>query len=131
MSTTITKKELIERVAKSTGQKRQDVKLTVQKFLEQVIIELGKGHRLEFRDFGVFEIKTRAARVAQNPKTMQRVNVPERRTVRFKTGRMLRRGLDDLEALLQDIATAIDTDEDDRPRRSRVSVSSNGRARHR
>jgi len=42
----------------------------VQKFLDEVIKELGKGNRLEFRDFGVFETKIRKARRAQNPKTL-------------------------------------------------------------
>ena len=59
----------------------------------QVIDELGRGNRLEFRDFGVFEIKERAPRVAQNPKTLERVQVPARRTVKFKVGRLMRETL--------------------------------------
>ena len=46
--------------------------------------------RLEFRDFGVFEIRERAARRAQNPKTLEQVDVPARRTVKFKTGRLMK-----------------------------------------
>ena len=61
-SSTTTKKELIERIAAETNQSRADVKKTVQAFLDQVIGELGRGNRLEFRDFGVFEIRERAAR---------------------------------------------------------------------
>ena len=57
---------------------------------DEVIAELGRGNRLEFRDFGVFESKQRAARVAQNPKTMERVPVPSKRTVKFKVGRMMK-----------------------------------------
>ena len=53
---TTTKKDLIDRIADTTQQKRSDVKRTVQAFLDQVIDELGQGNRLEFRDFGVFEI---------------------------------------------------------------------------
>ena len=56
---TVTKKDLIDRIADLTGQRRSDVKETVQQFLDEVIIELGKGNRLEFRDFGVFEIRKR------------------------------------------------------------------------
>ena len=55
-----------------------------------MIEELGKGNRLEFRDFGVFEIRERAARRAQNPKTLEQVDVPARRTVKFKTGRLMK-----------------------------------------
>ena len=93
MSTT-TKKELIERIADQTQQKRATVKKTVQAFLDNVIEELSKGNRLEFRDFGVFEIKERAARVAQNPKTLERVPVPAKRTVKFKVGRRMREAMD-------------------------------------
>jgi nucleoid DNA-binding protein len=48
---------------------------------------------LEFRDFGVFETRTRASRVAQNPKTLERVEVPSKRTVKFKMGRLMRENL--------------------------------------
>jgi nucleoid DNA-binding protein len=48
---------------------------------------------LEFRDFGVFETRTRAARVAQNPKTLERVEVPAKRTVKFKMGRLMKENL--------------------------------------
>jgi len=91
---TITKKELIDRIAESAGCKRVDVKRVVQTFLDQMISELGRGNRLEFRDFGVFEIKERAPRVAQNPKTLERVDVPAKRTVKFKVGRLLKDQLD-------------------------------------
>ena len=95
---TVTKKELVDRIADRTGTKRVIVKKIVQSFLDEMIEELGHGNRLEFRDFGVFETKERAARTAQNPKTLQRVEVPPKRTVKFKVGRMmkiqLQKGLD-------------------------------------
>ena len=95
---TVTKKELVDRIADRTGTKRVIVKKIVQSFLDDMIEELGHGNRLEFRDFGVFETKERAARTAQNPKTLQRVQVPPKRTVKFKVGRMmkiqLQKGLD-------------------------------------
>jgi integration host factor subunit beta len=90
---TITKKELIDRIADKTQAKRVVVKRIVQSFLDEVIEELAKDNRLEFRDFGVFETKNRAARVAQNPKTLERVQVPAKRTVKFKTGRLMKQKL--------------------------------------
>jgi integration host factor subunit beta len=93
MSTT-TKKDLIDRIADETNQKRAAVKQTVQCFLDSVIRELSEGNRLEFRDFGVFEIRERAPRIAQNPKTLQRVPVPARKTVKFKVGRLMKAALD-------------------------------------
>ena len=90
---TITKKELIDRIAERTNSKRVLVKRVVQMFLDEIIDELGNGNRLEFRDFGVFEAKVRAARTAQNPKTLERVKVPCKRTVRFKVGRLMKERL--------------------------------------
>jgi len=87
---TITKKELVDRIADKTNCKRALVKDIVQSLFDEIIEDLGRGNRLEFRDFGVFETKERAARVAQNPKTLQRVNVPAKRTVKFKVGRLMK-----------------------------------------
>ncbi len=94
---TITKKDLIDRIADRTGSKRVVVKRIIQSFLDDIINELSKGNRLEFRDFGVFECRIRAARTAQNPKTLERVEVPEKRTVKFKVGRVMkmRLGMED------------------------------------
>ena len=91
---TITKKELIDRIAEATDQKRVDVKKTVQQFLDEVILELGKGNRLEFRDFGVFELRERKARTAQNPKTLEPVQVPPKRVVKFKVGRRMQQSIE-------------------------------------
>lgn len=90
---TVTKKELVDRIADKTDEKRVVVRKIVQSFLDEVIEELGRGNRLEFRDFGVFETKYRAARQAQNPKTLQPVHVPAKRTVKFKVGRLMKQKL--------------------------------------
>lgn len=90
---TITKKELIDRIAERTQAKRVTVKSIIQAFLDEITKELCEDNRLEFRDFGVFETRTRAARVAQNPKTLERVEVPAKRTVKFKMGRLMRENL--------------------------------------
>ena len=93
---TITKKELIDRIAESSNSRRVLVKKVVQQFLDEIVNELGRGNRLEFRDFGVFETKLRKARKAQNPKTLEPVEVPEKRTVKFKVGRLMKQRLSDL-----------------------------------
>lgn len=90
---TVTKKELVDQIAERTQAKRVLVKRIIQAFLDEIIAELCKNNRLEFRDFGVFETKTRAARIAQNPKTLERVKVPAKRTVKFKMGRLMRENL--------------------------------------
>ncbi|MGJ8636830.1 MAG: HU family DNA-binding protein [Phycisphaerales bacterium] len=91
---TITKKALVDQIAQRTGHKRVVAKQIIQEFLDQVIDEIAEGNRLEFRDFGVFEVKHRAPRMAQNPKTLERVPVPAKRTVKFKAGRRMRECLE-------------------------------------
>jgi integration host factor subunit beta len=87
---TITKKELVNRIADRTGQTKVVVKDILQRFLDEILRELAQGNRLEFREFGVFEVRERAARVAQNPRTLEKVKVPSKRVVKFKVGRMMR-----------------------------------------
>ena len=94
---TITKKDLVDRIAERSGNKRVVVKKIVQQFLDEIVDELGEGNRLEFRDFGVFEVRARAPRQAQNPKTMEKVHVPGKRTVKFKIGRLMKERLFDAE----------------------------------
>ena len=90
---TITKKELIDRISELTNTRRVQVKRVVQQFLDEIVNELGKSNRLEFRDFGVFETKLRKGRKAQNPKTLEPVLVPPKRTVKFKVGRLMKQRL--------------------------------------
>ena len=87
---TITKKELVNRIAEHTKQTKVVVKDIIQRFLDEIIDELSVGNRLEFREFGVFEVKERAARLAQNPRTLEKVQVPAKKVVKFKVGRLMR-----------------------------------------
>ena len=87
---TVTKKELVARIAERTKQTKVVAKEIIQMFLDEIIEELARGNRLEFREFGVFEIKTRAARKAQNPRTLEKVDVPAKRVVKFKVGRLMK-----------------------------------------
>jgi integration host factor subunit beta len=87
---TITKKELVNRIADQMDQPKVVVKEILQRFLDEIIEELATGNRCEFREFGVFEVRERAARVAQNPRTLEKVSVPAKRVVKFKVGRLMR-----------------------------------------
>ena len=87
---TVTKKELINRIAENTGNQQIMVKKVVQRFLDEVIAELSRGNRLELRNFGIFETRERAARMGQNPRTLQRIRVPPKRTVKFKMGQLMK-----------------------------------------
>jgi nucleoid DNA-binding protein len=89
MSTT-TKREIAERVAQQTGLPQVTVKQIIQILFDEVIGELAGGNRLEFRDFGVFEVVTRKPRTGRNPRTGQKVAVPPKRVVTFKMGKVMR-----------------------------------------
>jgi integration host factor subunit beta len=88
---TITKRELVQRIAEKTGVQQIAAKEVIQSFLDEIITELSKGNRLEFRDFGVFEPKNKAHRVARNPRTGDKVEVPQKTTVKFKVGRLMKK----------------------------------------
>lgn len=88
---TVTKKELVHRIADQTGTTKVVAKEVIQSFLNAIIDELAEGNRLEFREFGVFESRERAARLAQNPRTLEKVPVPAKRIVKFKVGRLMRK----------------------------------------
>ena len=112
MAKTVTKKELVDRIADTTGEKRVVVKKVVQSFLDSIIVELGKDNRLEFRDFGVFEVKQRQGRTAQNPKTLERVEVPPKRTVKFKVGRLMKETLDANDEAFEELAAGSTVSDD-------------------
>ena len=58
--------------------------------VDQIVEELSAGNRIELREFGVFETKTRGAHRARNPKTKESVSVPPRASVKFKPGHMMK-----------------------------------------
>ena len=88
-----TKKNLIDRIAESTGEQQSLAKRVVQQFFDEIIAELAGGNRLEFRDFGVFEVRTTPPRAAQNPRTLRKVQVPAKRRVVFRAGRAVKERL--------------------------------------
>ena len=88
-----TKKDLIDRIAETTGTKQVSVRAVIEQCFDEIIAELAKGNRIEFRDFGVFDTRTTRARTAQNPRTLKKVEVPAKRRVVFKPGRSMREGV--------------------------------------
>ncbi|GJM45503.1 MAG: hypothetical protein DHS20C21_23450 [Gemmatimonadota bacterium] len=87
---TITKQDLVDRISDQLSCRKLDTRKIMQRFLEEITEELAKRNRLEFREFGVFEIKYRAPRKARNPQTGDTVDVPAREVVLFKPGRKLK-----------------------------------------
>ena len=87
---TMTKRELVIRVANSLGMTQSDVAKVIEGTFEAISRALADGERWELRDFGVFEVKTRASRIGRNPRTGDQVPVPERRVVTFRPGKKMK-----------------------------------------
>lgn len=85
----MTKKEIVKTISEECGLTQLKTKEIVQKTFEAIIDTLveDSDHRIELRNFGVFEVKKRAARKARNPRTGSRVDVPEKYVVTFKPGK--------------------------------------------
>ncbi len=83
----VTKKEIVRIISEETGLTQLDAKKIVQKTLDAIVDTLVTEERIELRNFGVFEVKRRAARKARNPRTGEKVFVPEKFVVTFKPGK--------------------------------------------
>lgn len=88
---TLTKRDLVTRISNESGLVQQQVLDVVQKTLDYIAESLSKGDKVELRNFGVFEVKTRKARVGRNPNAPETdVPIPERCVVKFKPGKEMR-----------------------------------------
>jgi integration host factor beta subunit len=86
----MTKSELISAVAEKAGIRKKDAEASINAFIEVVTEALKKGDKVEIRGFGTFLMKERAPRVARNPKTGEKVNVPAKLVPAFKPGKDLK-----------------------------------------
>ncbi len=100
----VTRADLVERLALSAGISVRDAELVLSTVLDAIGAGLAEGHRIELRGFGVFEPKRHAPRLARNPRTGEPVTVVARSSVHFKAGRVMHRllnGDSDTRAALQ------------------------------
>src|SRR2546423_1468313 len=96
---TLTKRDLVIRISEETGLIQSQVQDVVQKTLDHITEALAKGDKVEIRNFGVFEVKVRKARIGRNPNSPEvDVPIPERSVVKFKAGKEMRTGLRKLPA---------------------------------
>jgi nucleoid DNA-binding protein len=86
----MTKREIVIRVASQLGMTQSDVAKIIEGAFETIARSLAEGHRWELRDFGVFEVQTRASRIGRNPRTGVQVSVPALRVVTYRPGKKLR-----------------------------------------
>ena len=85
----MTKKEIVKQISEKLGLTQLKVKVIVQMVFDLIIDTLIEKKRIELRNFGVFEVKKRAARVARNPRTGDPVRVPAKYVVTFKPGKTM------------------------------------------
>ncbi len=83
----VTKKEIVKTISEEIGLTQLKTKEIVQKTFDAIVETLVEEGRIELRNFGVFEVKKRAARKARNPRTGDKVFVPEKYVVTFKPGK--------------------------------------------
>jgi nucleoid DNA-binding protein len=82
----MTKKDIVLLISEETGIKQVDVKRVVHRVFGVIQESLRRGKKIEIRNFGVFKVKKRKARIGRNPRTNEPVPVPERKQVVFKPG---------------------------------------------
>ena len=93
----MTKKEIVKTISEAIEMTQLKTKEIVQKTFDAIVETLVEERRIELRNFGVFEVKERAARKARNPRTGERVDVPEKFVVTFKPGKEMEEKVRQLE----------------------------------
>ena len=93
----MTKKDIVRTISEEVGLTQQQTKEIVQKTFDAIIESLVRERRIELRNFGVFEVKPRAARKARNPRTGEQVEVPRKHVVTFKPGKHMEAKVRDLD----------------------------------
>lgn len=93
----MTKKEIVKTISEEIGLTQLKTKEIVQKTFDAIVDTLVEDKRIELRNFGVFEVKRRAARKARNPRTGEKVYVPEKFVVTFKPGKEMEERVRELE----------------------------------
>jgi len=92
---TVTKKKLIQVISQDRGLHPNDVRNVIQSFLDKMTECLASGDRLEFRDFGVFEVVERKQKIGRNPKNAGvPIVIPARRAVKFTPGKKMKKLID-------------------------------------
>ena len=85
----MTKKEIVKAISQDVGLPKSKTREVVQKTFDAIIDALVNEGRIELRNFGIFEVKKRAARPGRNPRTGDEILVPERFVVNFKPGKVM------------------------------------------
>ena len=107
----MTKKEIVKTISEEIGLTQLKTKEIVQKTFDAIVDTLVTEKRIELRNFGVFEVKKRAARKARNPRTGDKVFVPEKYVVTFKPGKEMEERVRQMEQQDSEQGTAPSADQ--------------------
>ncbi len=86
----MTKRDLVMEVAETLGFTQSDVAAVIETAFDKICTSLAEGKRLEIRNFGVFEVKVREARMGRNPQTGATIHIPAMTVPTFRAGKGLK-----------------------------------------
>lgn len=110
----LTKRDLVVRISNETGMIQQDVLNVIQKTLDYISQSLADGKPVQLRNFGVFEVKMRKARVGRNPNEPENdVPIPPRAVVKFKPGKEMKGSVGKLSESMVSTLTSSEEEEEE------------------
>ncbi len=98
MPNNLTKRQLVQTIYEGKDYKQDEIRVIVQETLDLIADTLASGKGVELRNFGIFELQVRKARMGRNPKIPgSSFHIPARAVVKFRAGKELKRKLDQLD----------------------------------
>jgi len=127
----MTKKEIVKAISQEVGLPKSKTREIVQKTFDAIIDALVNEGRIELRNFGIFEVKKRAARPGRNPRTGDEILVPERFVVNFKPGKVMEDRVKRLKAksVSEAIAEAMELETMELQRQAKLAEARQGEAK--
>lgn len=122
----VTKKEIVKAISEELGLTQLKTRDIVQRTFDMIVDTLVTDGRIELRNFGVFEVKKRAARKARNPRTGDSVEVPSRFVVTFKPGKEMEERVLLMEQAEQRLTWDIASDDEDAGQAASANRAQNG-----
>ena len=85
----VNKSDIINSVSRANNLNYSDIEFSIKKLIDFMSSNLYRGERIEIRGFGTFCLHTHRSRIARNPKTGEKINTPEKKTIHFKMAKDL------------------------------------------
>lgn len=86
----VTKDQVVDAVASRTDMTKKEVEMVVEALLDEVTVQMQKGHKVTFTGFGAFRVLQRAERMGINPKTKARIKISATKVPKFTAGKTLK-----------------------------------------